>query len=136
MEPVESHVHGFCFLLFDGTVGDDICSAIIGVNRCGWLGMVEFNESEAKRVGEFCIEKEGGNFSFGGRGHEIHDDLGDDRDGAVDEQTVGVAKEGEATRVALCFAGNKLGSVAVNRKNHVAGSVHFGEIWVAGTVIK
>ena len=78
--------------------------------------MAEFNESEAKRDVESCIEKEGGNFSFGDRGHAIFDDLGNDCDGAVDEQTVGVAKEDEAARAALCFAGDKVGSIAVKRK--------------------
>ena len=42
-EPVESHVHGFCFLLFDGTIGDAIGSAVVGANGCGWLWMTEFN---------------------------------------------------------------------------------------------
>ena len=54
-EPVEAHVHGFSFLLFDRIVGGVICSAVVGANRGGWLGMTEFNESEAKRNGESCI---------------------------------------------------------------------------------
>ena len=54
-EPVEAHVHGLCFLLFNGTAGDAICSAVAGANRRGRLGMAEFNESEAKRDGESCI---------------------------------------------------------------------------------
>ena len=32
-EPVEFHVHDFCFLLFDGTVGDAIGSAVVGANK-------------------------------------------------------------------------------------------------------
>ena len=136
-EPVELHVHRFCFLLFDDTVGDEICSAVVGTNRCGWLWMAEFNhEGEAKRDGESCIEKEGNNFSFGNRGYGIIDDLGNDCNGAVDKKTVGVAKEDEATRAAACFAGDKVGSVAVNRKDHVADSVHFAGIGVDGTVVK
>ena len=59
--------------------------------------MVEFNEGKAKRDGESCIEKEGSNFSFGGRCHDILDDFGDDCNGAVDKQIVGVTKEDEAT---------------------------------------
>ena len=82
-EPVEPHVHGFEFLLFDSTVGDAI--GFVGANRCGWLGMAELNESEAKKDGESCIEGEGGNFSFDGRCHNVLDDLGDDYNGAVDE---------------------------------------------------
>ena len=135
-EPVEVHAHGFCFLLFDGTIVDAIGGAVVGVNRCGRLVMAEFNEGEAKRDGESCIEKEGSNFSFGSRCHDILDDFGNDCNGAVDEQTVGVTEEDEATSTALGVAGYKVGSVAVNRKNHVAGGVHFGGIWVAGTVIE
>ena len=52
------------------------------------------------------------------------------------KQTVGVTEEDEAPRAASCFAGDKVGSVAVNRKDHVAGSVHFAGIWVAGTVVE
>ena len=58
------HVRGFSFLLFDGTVDNAIGSAVVGVNRCGWLWMAEFNEGEAKKDGESCIEKEGGNSSL------------------------------------------------------------------------
>ena len=133
---MESHVHDFCFVLFDGTVGDAICNAVVGANRCGWLGMAKFNESKVKRDGELCIEKEGSNFSFGDGGHVILDDLSDDCNGAVDEHTVGVAKEDEATSAALGFAGKKVGSIAVNRKNCVTGSVHFAGVWVAGTVVE
>ena len=64
--------------------------------------MAKLNASEVKRDGESCIEKEGSNFSFSGRGHDILDDLGNDCNGAVDEQTVGVAKEDETTSAALC----------------------------------
>ena len=77
--------------------------------------MAKFNENEAKRDGESCIETEGGNFSFGGRGHDILDDLDDDCNGAVDTQTVGVAKEDEANSAAVRFAGYKVGSIAVSR---------------------
>ena len=126
------HVHGFCFLLFDGTIGDAIGSAVVGADRCVRLWMAEFNESEGKRDGESGIEKEGGNFSFGG----VLDDFGDDCNRAVDKQTVGVAEEDETTSAAVCFAGYKVGSAAVNRKNYVVGSVHFAGIWVAGTVIE
>ena len=44
-----------------------------------------------------------------------------------DEQTVGFTKEDMATCATSCFAGYNVGSVAVNRKNHVADSVHFGD---------
>ena len=98
--------------------------------------MAEFNEGETKRDVESCIEKEGGNFSFGGRCHEVLDNLGDDCNGAVDKQTIGVAVEDKATSAAACFAGDKVGSVAVNRKDHVAGGVQFAGIGVAGTVIE
>ena len=135
-EPVESHVHGFCSLLFDDTVGDAIGSAVVGANRCGRLWMAEFNEGEVKSDGESGIEKEGCNFSLSSRGHDVLDGFGDVSNGAVDDQTVGVAGEDEAPRAALCFAGDEVGSVAVNRKDHVAGSLHFAGIWVAGTVVE
>ena len=45
------HIHGFCFRFFDSTVGDAICSVVVGANRDGWLGMAKLNESEAKRDG-------------------------------------------------------------------------------------
>ena len=98
--------------------------------------MAEFNESEAKRDGESCIEKEGGNFGFGSRGHNILVDLGNDCNGAVDEQIVGSTEEDEATSAAGRFASYKVGSVAVNRKNHVADSVYFAGIWVTGKVVE
>ena len=79
--------------------------------------MAEFNEGEAKRDGESGIEKEGGNFSFGGRCIDVLDDFGNDCNGAVDKQTIGVAEEDEATSAASCFAGYNVGSVAVNTKN-------------------
>ena len=98
--------------------------------------MTKFNEGEAKRNGESGIEKESGNFSLGNRGNYVLDDFGDDCNGAVDEQTVGVAEEDEAISAAPGVAGDEVGSVAVNRKDHVAGGVHFGGIWVACTVIE
>ena len=98
--------------------------------------MAELNESAAKRDGESCIEEEGGNFSFGSRCHDILDDIGDDCNGAVDEQTVGVTEEDEAASAAACFAGYKVGSIAVSRYNDVTGSVHFAGIWVAGAVVE
>ena len=76
--------------------------------------MAKFNESEAKRDGESCIEKEGRNFSFGDRGHDILDDLDDDCNGAVDKQTVGVAEEDKATSSTACFASDKVGGVTVD----------------------
>ena len=133
-EPEEPHVRGFSFLLFDDTVGDAIGSAIVSVNRCGW--MAELNEGEAKRDGESDIEKEGSNFSLGSRCHDFLDDFGNDCNGAVEKQTVGVSEEDEATSAAPVVAGDEVGIVTVNRKNHVAGSVHFGGIRVAGTVIE
>ena len=98
LEPVESHVYGFCFLLFDGIIGDAIGSAVVGVNRCGRLRIAEFNEGETKRDGESSIEKEGGNFSLGSRCHDVLDDLGDDCNGAADKPIIGVAEEDEAPR--------------------------------------
>ena len=46
--------------------------------------------------------------------HDILNDLGNDCNGAVDKQTVGVTKEDEATDTAVGFAGFKVGSIAVN----------------------
>ena len=36
----------------------------------------------------------------------------------------------------MCIDGDEVGSIAVNRKNHAAGGVHFGGIGVAGIVIE
>ena len=98
--------------------------------------MTKLNESEAKRDGESCVEKEASNFSSDGRCHDVLDDLGNDCNGAVDKQTVGAAEEDEVTSAAACFADYKVGSVTVNRKNHTTGGVHFGGIWVACTVVE
>ena len=38
-QPVESHVHGFGSLLFDGVIDYPLGCTIIGLDRCGWLWM-------------------------------------------------------------------------------------------------
>ena len=39
LQPIESHVHGFAFLLFAGVIHDTLANFIVGDDWGGWLGM-------------------------------------------------------------------------------------------------
>ena len=132
-EPVEAHVHGFSFLLFDRIVGGVICSAVVGSNRWGG-GMAEFNESEAKEDGKSGIEEKGYNLSLSlsSRCQDSLDGFGDDRSIAIDELAVRVAERNEASSA----AGDEVDSIALNRKDHATSSVYLAGIWVADIVVE
>jgi hypothetical protein len=46
--PIEAHVDGLGSALLGGVVGNAGIGDVIGLPRCGWLGVVKFEESSAK----------------------------------------------------------------------------------------
>jgi hypothetical protein len=42
LDPIESHLHGFGFLLFDLFVGKTVGGGVVNLYRGGWLGVSHF----------------------------------------------------------------------------------------------
>ena len=135
-QPVKSHVDCFGLVLFDSAISDTVSGAVVSSDWSGWLRMAEFAEGDAERDSCPCIHEEGGDFGFGGGGHDASDEFGKNSDGAVDELAVLVTKPEEAPCAAAGSACDQVGSVTVTVENHVAGAIEFGGILVGRAVVE
>ena len=135
-EPVEAHVDGFGSVLSDGGVDDAVGCAVVGANGGRRLWMAHFGECCSHWNGELGVHVEGSYFGFGGRGHDIFDNLCGNGGGAVDELFGFVAHVVESAGSASGLGGDKVHCIAVDVEDHVAGTVECGGVWVAGAVIE
>ena len=67
-DPIETHINGFGTFLFDNVIGNSVGSTVVGLDRCGWLGIPQFFEGDANRAGFFAIVEECSKFRFRGTG--------------------------------------------------------------------
>ena len=127
-EPVEAHVDGFGLVLIDGVVEDTIGGAVFGSDRGRGLFVSQFNEGDL--VWDCCtgIEVAYIDFRFSSEGEDILHDDGNSAEGGVEEFTIFVAKEEEASCSASGSVGNKVGGITVNVEDHVAGAIEFSRI--------
>ena len=122
LEPVEAHVDGFGSVLLDGVVEDTIGSAVVGLDRGRGLFVSQFSDGDAVGDCRTGIEVACPDFSFCSGGEDILRDGGDGTEGGIEEFTVIVTKEEEASCLASGSAGNKVGGITVNVEDHVAGN--------------
>ena len=90
-DPVETHINGFGTFLFEVVVDDAVGGAVVGANQGGRLGMAKFDEGTADGDGLLGIEVDSSDFRFRGGCHNVFDDLGKNKDGAVEKSTGGIA---------------------------------------------
>ena len=69
--PIEAHIDGFRTTLADGGVSNTSGGGVVGLEWSRWLWVAEFKKGCAKDNAVLAIDKEGTNFQFSGRGHDI-----------------------------------------------------------------
>ena len=80
---------------------------------------------------------ESGKFGFSIRCHDMFDDVGKGEDDAIVGQDVSSGGQKEvAAGTTVCFGLTELTSVAVRRKNHVAGIISDNSIFLHGWIVK
>ena len=83
-EPVEVHVHGFCFAGDDGLVGHADCCGVVTPDGSWGLGPFHFGEGLTERDHVFGYREDTTEFCLGGGRHFIFDDVGNGEDTAVE----------------------------------------------------
>ena len=83
LDPVESHVHCFGPTLFARAVSNSHGSGVVDLDGYGALWPAQFMEGGVQDGGFFGVGEKGGQFSFGGRGHDGLDDAGDVEDSTI-----------------------------------------------------
>ena len=83
LDPIEAHVDGFGYFLFDCAVGKAFRGRVVTADWIRWLQVPEFLEDSAYWHGLFAIVKGGTDFSFSGGRHHVVEDIGDGIDRVV-----------------------------------------------------
>ena len=135
-EPVEAYVNGIGSILFDGVVEDTVGSAVVGSDWGRRLPVSQFDESDL--VGDCCsgIEVASMDFGLSGGGKYIFHDCCHDAEACIEEFTIFIAKEEDASCSASGSASNKVGDITVNVEDHVAGAIEFDRVRATSTIVK
>ena len=136
LEPVEAHIDGFGSVLFNVVVEDTIGSAVVGSERYRGLFVSQFNEGDLVRDCRTGIEVACTDFGVSSGGEDILHDGDNGAEGDVDELSIFVATEEEAACLASGSAGNKVGSITMNVKDHVADMIEFNRARVTITIVE
>ena len=83
MDPIEAHVDGFGYSLFDHVIGKTFNGGVVDADWSRWLRVTELCEGSADRHGILTIMEGGANFGFSGGRHHVVEDLRDGMDRAV-----------------------------------------------------
>ena len=83
-EPIETHVHGLRLLGDNGLVGDSDGGGVVSLERGLGLWPAHFDEGLAQGDHLFGGNEEGGQFRFGGGGHDEFDYFGDGEDRTIE----------------------------------------------------
>ena len=123
-EPVESHVHGFGPFGLDLSVDDAFGGGVVCLERGGRLCVSEFLQDNAD---EDCLaghDVKRRQFRFGGRGHDMFDDVGNVKDGPVVGWDFCVRREKEMSPcTAARYGFAEITGIAVDGEDHVTGIV-------------
>ena len=145
LDPIEAHIDGFGYFLFDCAVGKAFCGIVVDAVCSQWLRVPEFLEGSAYQNGLLAIVKGGTNFGFSGRRHHVVEDLGDGMDKAVERGVSArwlgrvsglVAKEIVATDAVASAGFVKVGGVTVEVQDHVTGALSDGGVRVGRSIIE
>ena len=71
LDPIEAHVDGFGYFLFDCAVGKAFSGGVVDTYWSRWLRVPDFCEVSAYRTGLLTIMEGGANFCFSGRRHHV-----------------------------------------------------------------
>ena len=147
-EPVETHVNGFGPTLFDSVVDNAGSAAVINLNGSGRLRVTHVREEGAKHDTFSSVKKGSAKFGFSGGGENDPHNGAECMDGTIIQGKRGGrgrrqvwilgkgTEEEVAASAAARFGRRKIGGIAVDSKNHVAGmEANFG-IRVSGTVVE
>ena len=144
LDPIEAHVDGFRYFLFDCVVGEAFIGGVVEADWSWWLRVPKFCEGSADWHGLLTIMEDGADFGFSGGRHHVVDNIEDGEDRAV-ERGVGdlwlvrvgglVSKEVVATDAAARAGLGKVGGVTVEVQDHVTGAVADGGIGVVHSII-
>ena len=135
-DPVEAHVDDFGSILFDGVVEDTIGCAVVGSDRGRGLFVSQFNEGDSVRDCYMGIQVACTDYRFGSGREDILHDGGDGAEGGVEEFTIFVSEEEEASCSASSLAGNKVGGITANVEDHVAGAIEFDRVGVTSAIVE
>ena len=135
-EPVETYVDGFGSILFDGVVEDTICRAVVCSDSGRGLFVSQFNKGDAVWDCRTGIQVACTDFSFCSKSEDNLHDGDNGAEGDVDELSIFVATEEEAACLASGSAGNKVGSITMNVKDHVADMIEFNRARVTITIVE
>ena len=104
--------------------------------RC-WLGPTHFDEGLSEWDHFFANKKETAKFCFGGRGHDVANDVGNGEDRAVMRGEGDIFGEHDVgASAAACFADVEVRGVCVAAKDHAAGTVRDAIVGICSEVIE
>ena len=100
------------------------------------LFVSQFNERDAVWDCRMGIQVACTNFSFCTRGEDILHDSGNGAEGGVEEFTVFVTEEEEASCAASGSAVDKAGGITLNMEDHVTGAIEFDRVRVPSAIVE
>lgn len=92
--PVKTHVDGFGAALFDCVVDDTGGAGVVNLDGRGRLRPTEINESGANGHSVLGIVEAGANLRFGGRCHDVAQDVADNVDRSIERWVWGCGVSG------------------------------------------
>ena len=144
LDPIEAHVNGFGYFLFDCAVGEAFRGGVVDADWIRWLQVPELCEGCAYRHSFLTIMEGGADFGFSSQRHHVVENIGDGVDRAV-ERGVGdrwigrvsglVAKELVATYADAGSGLGNLGDITVEMQDRVTGAVADSGVGVGHIII-
>ena len=120
-KPVEAHIHGFCAFGLHLAINDGISHGIVGLDGSRWLFVAHFFEDDSNVDCLTSHDVEGCKFGFGGRRHNMFDDVGDIEYGTIVAWHFFIMrKEKVATGSAPSLGFVEVAGVTVHSENHLA----------------
>ena len=82
-QPIEIHVYGLCLFWLDFSVYNTLCCGVVSLERGGRLRVAHFHQDDANEDSLSGHDVQHHQFSFGGGGHDMFDDVGNIQDGPM-----------------------------------------------------
>ena len=132
---MKSHVDGFGALGGHGLVDHAMCCRVVGDHLCGVLGVSQFFKENSQWDCLPGVEEQRSHFSFHGGGHNMPNNSGDGKNGAIVIVVV-VCEVEVASGAAAGLRFAEVRCIGVNAKPHVRCMVDDACIGMAGAVVK
>jgi len=139
-DPVEAHVNGFGSTLFDGVVDDAFGGGVVGHDGCGRLWPAHFLQSGSEHAAILGIVEQGTDFGFCGRGEDITHEIANNVKSTIERCLFArfwlIAEIVIAAGSGASFWLGKVGGIALDVQDHVAGMVTEDSIGVSGSIVE